>query len=402
MRILIHAVALKKAGGSSQHLESFLAALREVSAGHEYTLCLDERYHYSGSMPPGQIVSVSGLTPAKRLWWDQVGVRRLVAKRHIDVILALLTFGATRPPVPQVNFQRTPVYYCERLLGGVGRKERAGLMLRRSLLRRVMSGSKVVVTPSAAMRDDILRVYPELGADRFAVIPHGFDKVGFRKCLPTPDLRAAGETSSTSMERSERPFRILYVSHFLPHKGFLVLPQVARLLAERGLQVEFWFTGAQEDWPRGYRQMMADASAFGVERCLCSLGRVPHEEIARLYAQADLFFFPSLCESFGFPMVEAMGAGLPIAAADTAVNCEICGDAAEYFSCDDASSAADVVGRLAGDLPRRRNLSQRALERFETNVLDMKQYASRVLTLLEAVADESGEVARNRLGGRQE
>jgi len=38
-----------------------------------------------------------------------------------------------------------------------------------------------------------------------------------------------------------------------------------------------------------------------------------------------------LCESFGFPLVEAMGARLPIVAADTPVNQEVCGKAAIYF-----------------------------------------------------------------------
>ena len=51
-----------------------------------------------------------------------------------------------------------------------------------------------------------------------------------------------------------------------------------------------------------------------------------------LYANADLFIFPSLNEGFGYPPIEAMRYGTPcICAADTAIT-EICGNAVLYFN----------------------------------------------------------------------
>jgi glycosyltransferase involved in cell wall biosynthesis len=344
---------------------------------HEYYLCLDERYDYSGSMPPGEVIRVSGISPLKRLWWDQAGVSRLVEELDIDAILSLLTFGPVRPAVPQVNLQRTPVYFFEEHLDNLSGYQKYITLLRRLLLKQVMRGSAAIVTPSAAMRDAILRVFPDLSSRRFEVIPHGFDKNGFKRSLE--------QARSNGQHRGNSLIRILYVSHFLPHKDFEIIPPVAHQLANEGMNFRIMFTGSREDWPSGYDRMMQDAKRLGVIDYLDPLGRVPHERIAEIYAQADLFFFPSLCESFGFPMVEAMGTGLPAVASDTSINREIYGSAALYFNPGKPDEASSCLVNLIEHSNRRYDLSQSAMNRFRNWAIDMNQYATQMLDLLTQV-----------------
>ena len=44
------------------------------------------------------------------------------------------------------------------------------------------------------------------------------------------------------------------------------------------------------------------------------LGVLPRDELARVYAAADVFTFPSRNETFGLVMLEAMACGTPVAA----------------------------------------------------------------------------------------
>ena len=44
------------------------------------------------------------------------------------------------------------------------------------------------------------------------------------------------------------------------------------------------------------------------------LGLLPRGELAKVYAAADLFVFPSHADTFGLVMVEAMAVGTPVAA----------------------------------------------------------------------------------------
>jgi glycosyltransferase involved in cell wall biosynthesis len=44
------------------------------------------------------------------------------------------------------------------------------------------------------------------------------------------------------------------------------------------------------------------------------LGTLVGEELARVYASSDVFVFPSLTDTFGIVLIEALASGLPIAA----------------------------------------------------------------------------------------
>ncbi len=61
------------------------------------------------------------------------------------------------------------------------------------------------------------------------------------------------------------------------------------------------------------------------------LHRGDDETLKKLYAGAIAFFYPSLYEGFGIPLLEAMDCGCPIATSNTSSLPEIAGEAAIYF-----------------------------------------------------------------------
>jgi glycosyltransferase involved in cell wall biosynthesis len=87
-------------------------------------------------------------------------------------------------------------------------------------------------------------------------------------------------------------------------------------------------------------------------------------------------------------MVEAMGAGLPIAASDTLINREICAEAALYFAAKDPADASRCLIELAKNSQKQGELGEAGLERFDSWVLDISQYATKVLSLLKSVHGE--------------
>ena len=64
-------------------------------------------------------------------------------------------------------------------------------------------------------------------------------------------------------------------------------------------------------------------------------------ELSDAYRAADACLFPSLCESFGHPLVEALALGKPVIAADRPYAREICGEHALYV---DPGKPEDLVG----------------------------------------------------------
>jgi glycosyltransferase involved in cell wall biosynthesis len=76
---------------------------------------------------------------------------------------------------------------------------------------------------------------------------------------------------------------------------------------------------------------------------------VGDQDLSALYANAQLFVFPSRYEGFGLPLLEAFSCRCPVAAADTSCFREICGEAAAYFPPDDAAKISAVIERILDD-----------------------------------------------------
>jgi glycosyltransferase involved in cell wall biosynthesis len=78
-------------------------------------------------------------------------------------------------------------------------------------------------------------------------------------------------------------------------------------------------------------------------------GYISDPEIARWYAKASIFAFPSLDEGFGMPALEAMAAEIPVIAGNRGALPEICGDAAMLVDPASDEELAHAVNLLAAD-----------------------------------------------------
>ncbi|WP_273887531.1 glycosyltransferase family 4 protein [Rubrobacter naiadicus] len=82
------------------------------------------------------------------------------------------------------------------------------------------------------------------------------------------------------------------------------------------------------------------------------------EDLARAYASADLFLFPSTTETLGMAMLEAMASGLPVVAARSGASEEVVeeGKSGRLYSPKDPSGLVDAVSGILGDEERMRRL----------------------------------------------
>jgi glycosyltransferase involved in cell wall biosynthesis len=95
------------------------------------------------------------------------------------------------------------------------------------------------------------------------------------------------------------------------------------------------------------------------------LGYVPEDELPGLTAGATAFVYPSLYEGFGFPVAQAMAAGVPVITSNTSCLPEIAGEGAVYI---DPRSAGDLRAALENILTSpalRERLSKAGAERAQ-------------------------------------
>jgi glycosyltransferase involved in cell wall biosynthesis len=219
-------------------------------------------------------------------------------------------------------------------------------MFYRFLLPRLARGATFVITPTEATRNDVTA---ELGIapDHVVVVPHGIDAKFFEA--------AQRNRSATSPE----PL-IVFPGPPIGRKNLdLVLRVLAAARAPSVLaKARLEITGAlAADFPE-YQQRITDGGLLPRVRWL---GKVPFEEIAGLYARADVLVYPSFLEGFGFPPLEAMATGTPVVASNASCLPEVLDDAALLVDPnDDAGFAAAVESVLTG-----RDLRDRLIEAGE-------------------------------------
>ncbi len=102
---------------------------------------------------------------------------------------------------------------------------------------------------------------------------------------------------------------------------------------------------------------------YGLQDVVHDRGYVSAQQMATLYRHARLLIFPSLYEGFGLPLVEAMAAGCPIAAAGCTSIPEVVGQAGLLFDPWQVSTIADALRELWNDGELRASLAQQGRQR---------------------------------------
>ncbi len=109
------------------------------------------------------------------------------------------------------------------------------------------------------------------------------------------------------------------------------------------------------------------------------LGLLEREELARVYAAADVFVFPSKTDTFGLVLLEAMACGLPVAAYPVTGPRDVIGDSKAGVLHDDLRTAClDALKLKREDALARANLFtwRAATEQFFSHLHPRKREAS--------------------------
>lgn len=92
-------------------------------------------------------------------------------------------------------------------------------------------------------------------------------------------------------------------------------------------------------------------------------GYVPNKELPAIYSMATLFLYPSLRESFGIPLVEAMLCEVPIITSNTSSMPEIVSDAAVVCNPFEPQSIADAISMVFANKDKQQEMKVNGLRR---------------------------------------
>ena len=114
------------------------------------------------------------------------------------------------------------------------------------------------------------------------------------------------------------PFRIFMLGKYEPRKGYEVALEAFRIAFKQYPLIELsikadWATPSGGLIPQEFHNLVNNFADLPI---VLMSGTVASNEIAELYRRADLFLFPSLCEGWGLPLIEAIACGVPVVSSD--------------------------------------------------------------------------------------
>jgi glycosyltransferase involved in cell wall biosynthesis len=121
--------------------------------------------------------------------------------------------------------------------------------------------------------------------------------------------------------------------------------------------------------------------ALGLADRLLLTGYVPDDDLAAIYSAARMFIFPSLCEGFGLPLVEAMACGTPVITSNVSSMPEVVGDAALLVDPENEPSIRAQMAELDANAALRERLSAAGIQRAK--LFSWDRAAAKLLDLWE-------------------
>lgn len=216
--------------------------------------------------------------------------------------------------------------------------------------RKTLQEADKIIAISERTRQDIIALGGDVYADRIQVIYQSFS--------PRFSVEIRAEKKAEVKERYHLPHRyILNVGTIERRKNLLLAAEALDLLPR---DVHLVAVGRQTEY----------AKELPHHDRIHLLSGVTDEELAAIYAQAEVFVYPSRYEGFGIPIIEAIAAGLPVVACTGSCLEEAGGPDSLYVSPDNVIDMAEAVKMsLRGARRREERIarSQAYIRKFEGN-----------------------------------
>jgi alpha-maltose-1-phosphate synthase len=163
--------------------------------------------------------------------------------------------------------------------------------------RTAIEAAAGVIAVSGAMRDDVLRCYPDVDPSRVSVIHNGIDADEYRPVDDASALRANGVDP-------ERPV-VLFVGRITRQKGIVHLVRAIPSI-DPAAQVVL-LAGAPDTPEIGREMATAVDQARGARNGIVWIDRMlPRDEVIQFLSHATVFVCPSVYEPLGIVNLEAM------------------------------------------------------------------------------------------------
>lgn len=223
-----------------------------------------------------------------------------------------------------------------------------------------------IIAVSQNTKKDILKIFPDLDADKIHVIHHG---------------------SSIKIENDHKvdlpENYILYVGSRADYKNFKFLVNALKPILNENSDLFLLAAGGGKFTEEEDKFIQENDLVKQIKQ-----SNFEENELGHFYKKAKFFVFPSQYEGFGIPVLESMACGCPVILSNTGSFPEVAGDAGLYFNSQSEDDLRKKIKMLLEDDNLRELFSKKGLEQVKK--FDWKVAAEQCLKVyIEAIEDKS-------------
>lgn len=266
--------------------------------------------------------------------WEQIALPRAVRHLKADILHCTSNTAPLWCPVPLVLTLHDIIYLEPRQHRSPSLYQEMGWHYRRLVVPRILKKCKKIITVSH------------------------FECTRIREALHLPDgqITAVYNGYNTHFRKNETLDENI-IQKYIPQKGFLFFlgntdpkKNAARTLKAYSLYLKasaikrpLLIADLKEEY---IDALLQQEGITDIKTHLFYPGYIANHDLATLYSAAFAFLYPSLRESFGIPMLEAMACGTPVITSDTSAMPEVAGDDAILVNPQMPSEIADAILQL--------------------------------------------------------
>ena len=376
--------------GGKNYILHFFRELVEINTKHEFVLFLSEGEKERLALPKVSWLRImevpnSSRSSLHKVIGEQWKLNEFIDRSGVKVMYYPGNFVSLRSRVPAVvNIRATANFYGKNYgLGSVRRIVRSWLMPLGA------SRAKVIITPSEAIKSDVVR-FMQIQPAKITVIPHGVDMALFNG-----NMNRADPAGFALLERfALKPQKyLLYVSALWRYKNQKALIEAHAMLdksrfGDLKLVIAGMGTGTEKSY---LKELYELPQKLGTADRVVFTGGLDQSDLRFLYAHASALVFPSLYESFGNPIFEAWASGIPVLTSNVHSFPEVVKDAGVLFDPLKPVEIAKSIENVLSNAELRSSLIARGKERVE--YFTWQRAVSRTLRVIEIVSEIGGQQA---------
>lgn len=366
--------------GTEHYSTEILKALSKIDYQNQYIIYAPKSIaNRLGNLPKNfsyKIIPFGKLWTQVRLSWEMA-----LGKQPDLLFIPSHTIPLVHPKKTIVTVHDLAFKYYPELFG------KTELFYQEFGLKAAVKNASHIITVSENSKKDIVRLCA-VTPDKITVIYHGYDQ-NLYKPLTSDEIMRDRKLKEKSLFSSQilnsKPY-IFFIGRLEKKKNILgLLKSYVFLRKEPKIKHKLVLAGNPG---HGYDEISEYIKSLpvAIKRDIIQLGYIENKKLALWMKNADVFFFPSLFEGFGLPVIEAMASGVPVIASNATSIPEIAGSAALLVNPHKIYDMAVALSKVINNLKFRYSLISKG--RARASMFTWQKSAEKTLKVFEKVASE--------------